>query len=223
MLKSQAQLRKLSKHLQSIREDERKIIAQEIHDELGQALTALKLDLSFCNNQLPDTKETKKIKKGKFPAMLRLIDETIKDTRRISTKLRPSILDDLGLIPALEWQLQEFQKRTKINCEKKLSDKNINIEKNLSTAIFRIFQETLTNIVRHAKAKKVKVSLSKRKGELLLKVEDDGIGIGNKNINGRESLGLLGMKERAIAFGGELLINSSNGKGTIVNAKFPVN
>ncbi len=222
LIESRERLRNLSSHLQAAREEERKQVAREIHDELGQSLTALKLDLSLCSSHFPDTPENKKVINTKMPGILKLVDDTISKVRKISTRLRPSLLDNSGLVPALEWQINEFQKRTNIKCKTKFIDDDSTLDKDMSMAIFRICQESLTNVARHAKAKNVTVILERKNGSLVMEVKDDGIGINESKILNSQSFGLLGMKERAKYFGGKMTINSLKEKGTSVKAEFPV-
>jgi PAS domain S-box-containing protein len=216
---SHEELRALSAHLQSIREEERTLIAREIHDELGQALTGLKMDLSWLFKKLP---EDQKSLFKKIESMSKLIDATIQRVRKISTELRPGVLDDFGLIAALEWQSQDFQSRTGIKCKFNSGLKYINIDPNFSTAVFRIFQETLTNIARHANASKVRIYLKEDNGSFTLRVEDNGRGIREDEVSNPKSLGIMGMRERALFFGGELKIFVKPGKGTTVTLKTPL-
>ena len=215
---SREQLRGLASHLQTAREDEKKRIAFEIHDELGYALTALKLDLAWLAKKAKIKEDvlTKKIKE-----MTELIETTIKKVRTISTQLRPSILDHFGLIAAIEWQASEFQKRTAIRCKVVFEPKDIFLDDPRATAVFRIFQETLTNITRHAKATRVDVSLSKTGGEIELKVVDNGVGIDAGQLNNFKSLGLLGIQERADFLGGVVEIKGEKGLGTSVTLRIP--
>jgi signal transduction histidine kinase len=219
IMKSQEQLRALAARLQSIREEERTSIAREIHDELGQALTGLKMDLSWLENKLPK-KENSLIKKTQ--SMLNLIDSTIQTVRRVSTELRPGILDDLGLIAALEWQAQEFQDRTGIKCEFNSSLEEVELDRDRSTGVFRIFQETLTNVARHSNATQVNIRAEESIRNLILRVKDNGRGITKGEISDKKSLGLLGMRERAHIFGGEVEITGGAGKGTSVTVKIPI-
>ncbi|MGD9489244.1 MAG: PAS domain S-box protein [Calditrichaceae bacterium] len=217
--KSGEQLRNLASHLQTIREEERIMIAREIHDELGQVLTVLKIQLSLLLNKLDGDKFEFK---DKFDSISNLIDQAVESVQRISTKLRPGILDELGLIPAIEWQAQEFQEKTGIICKCSLPPENILIDKTKSTAIFRIFQEALTNVARHANAKKISVIFKQENGHLQLDITDNGDGISQSQINDARSLGLLGMKERAVLLGGTVQINGVSGKGTNVKVIMPI-
>jgi signal transduction histidine kinase len=158
----------------------------------------------------------------KIRMMADLIDATIDSIQKIATELRPSVLDDLGLIAAIEWQAQEFQKRTAIKCEFLKHPVHMEIDEKRSTALFRIFQESLTNVARHAHATHVKVTLAEEEGTAFLEVRDDGVGIKSDEIEAAKSLGLLGMKERAHAFGGEVEFNPAPGGGTIVTVRIPL-
>src|SRR5882762_7327572 len=167
--KSHEQLRALSVYLQHIREDERIRISRQVHDELGQSLTGLKMDLYWLTSRVP--KQLRELH-DKAKAMSAHIDSTIQTVRRISTELRPGILDDLGLVAALEWQAAEFQKRHGIHCTVTSDLKEAILDEDLNTAFFRIFQETLTNVIRHANATKVSVHLQKQRGQLSLEIKD---------------------------------------------------
>lgn len=154
--------------------------------------------------------------------MSQLIDSTIQVVQRLSAELRPGLLDDLGLIAAMEWQAEEFQKRTGIACELSVSSQEINLDQERSTAIFRIFQETLTNITRHASAKKVRVNLAKKGPKLELTIKDNGKGISRQKISDPKSLGLIGIKERVHFLGGEIEIKGIRDKGTTVTVSIPL-
>ena len=213
------QLRSLSAHLESVREEERGNVAREIHDELGQMLTALKIDLSLLTKRLPKEQE---LLFEKTKAMDELVDTAIQTVKRISAELRPGILDDLGLAAALEWQAAEFEELTGIRCEFSSNHKDIVLDPDRSTVIFRIFQETLTNVVRHANATKLKANLKKEAGRIVLRVRDNGIGIEKKQISDPGAFGLIGMRERAHFLGGEVRISGTPGKGTTVAVSIPV-
>jgi PAS domain S-box-containing protein len=216
---SREQLRALSRYLQAAREEERTFIAREIHDELGQELTALKMDLAWLTKQLPQEQSLLIQKTG---AMSDMVDGTIQTVRRVASQLRPGMLDDLGLVAALEWQAGEFQSRTGITCKLDLPEGLSTLGKDQATAMFRIFQETLTNIGRHAHATKVRVALKEQPGCIDLVVRDDGIGITEDQLNDPRSLGLTGMRERVQAFGGTLQFKSVKGKGTSVRLRMPL-
>ena len=217
--KYQKELKDLSIHIQNIREEERTRIARDIHDELGQQLTGLKMDISWINkkmiNDKPDVIE--KIKNA-----LVLIDDTVKSVRRISTQLRPSVLDDLGLISAMEWQTDEFQKRFNIPSSFISNVATVNLHADKITAIFRIYQESLTNILRHSEATKVITSITLENDKLLMKISDNGIGFNETEIKNKKTLGLLGMKERALMLGGHYQIISKPNEGTIVLLELPL-
>ncbi len=218
LIHSRDQLRELSLRLESIREEERTEIARDIHDDLGQSLTALKLDISSIKN---NTKDNDLINKA--VSMLALVDSTIKTVQKVAARLRPGILDDLGLISAMEWQLEEFQTRTGIKCKFKHDDIDMTHDSERSTTLFRIFQELLTNIVRHAKATKVMVRLSVNDEILTLNVRDDGIGISEKNKKDSKSYGIMGINERLIPWNGKFEITGKKGKGTIATVTLPLN
>lgn len=217
---SREQLRNLSAHLQFVREEERAHVAREIHDELGQALTALKMDLSWLGNRLAKGQESL-LQKAK--SMSNLIDANIEIVKRVSTELRPGLLDDLGITAAVEWQTKEFQSRIGIRCRATLDPADIDLDQDRSTAIFRILQETLTNVARHANATRVNVSLKEKGGQLVLRVRDNGKGITQEQISHPESIGLIGIRERVYSWGGEVIINGIPGKGTSVTASIPLN
>lgn len=219
VMRSRSELRNLAAHLQSVQEEARSEIAREIHDEFGQTLTALKMDLSWLQKKLPKGQDAL-LEKTK--SMLALLDQAIQVVRRIATRLRPSVLDDLGLVAAIEWQLQDFQSRTGIKGNFTSRLREGQLDRELSTALFRIFQETLTNIARHASADKVRISVEQKDGDLLLQVSDNGRGISEDKISDPTSLGLLGMRERALLLGGEVRIRGGRGKGTTVAVRVPL-
>ena len=216
--RSQEGLRALAARLQFAREEERAHIAREVHDELGQALTGIKFEIS----RLVKAAASQETLKQSMDSMNRLVDGTIQTVRRIATELRPGVLDDLGLVAAIEWQARDFQNRTGIECEISLPSEDFPLDRDRSTAVFRIFQETLTNVIRHAKATKVSVSLQNQATSLVLEVQDNGRGITDATVQHPKSLGLLGMRERVIPFGGEFHISGSPGMGTRVVVQFPL-
>jgi PAS domain S-box-containing protein len=216
---SRQQLRHLLAHLQSVREDERTRISREIHDELGQSLTALKMDVSWLIKRFGrDQKELRE----KAQRMSKLIDMNIQTVKRISAELRPGLLDELGLTAALEWQAEEFQDRTGIKCELSISPEDITLDRNVSTTIFRVFQETLTNIVRHARAKNVSVNLMEKKGQIVLSVADDGKGLTKSQVSSPKSIGLMGIRERVAFLGGDVKFSGEKDKGTTVTVTIPI-
>jgi len=214
---SSEQLRKLAARLVSVREEERTRITREIHDELGQSLTAVKMDLAWLAGRLPrrNTQMHDRIR-----STLELADSINQAVRRISTDLRPGILD-LGLAAAVEWQVQEFQARTGIQCKLQLLTQE-QFAPDISTALFRILQETLTNVARHAQATRVEVVKQKERDQLVLRISDNGRGFDPEDPSISKSLGLLGMRERAAILGGRVDIASAPGKGTTVTAWIPL-
>jgi PAS domain S-box-containing protein len=214
------EIQKLTGYLENVREEERTRIAREIHDELGQQLTGLKMDAAWINKKISGSADQNI--PGRIATMISLIDETVKTVRRISSELRPGILDDLGLLPALEWQCQEFEKRTGIisKCHAGLDD--YNFDKNLSTNIFRICQEALTNVARHSQATEVETFLTREDDFIKVTIKDNGIGFDMEEVKAKRSLGLVGMRERAMLFQAELAINSEKGKGTMIVLKAPI-
>ena len=214
---SREQLRALTGHLESIREEERTRIAREIHDELGQALTGLKMDLSWFASRLPNQPALAE----KSASMLKLIDSTVHSVRRLSTELRPAILDNLGLIPAIEWLAQEFPKRSGVTCRFRTADDDLSVDEARTTALFRICQEALTNVARYAGATEVQINLEADEKEIALRVTDNGRGITDAEMKGTKSLGLLGMRERARLLGGTLQIEGTSGKGTTLTVRIP--
>jgi signal transduction histidine kinase len=213
---SEDKLRRLAAHLISVREEERAHIAREIHDELGQVLTGIKMEVGWLAKRL---KEPQLLEKT--DSMGKLIDSTVQTVRKIATGLRPEMLDDMGLIAAVGWQAKEFQKRTGIRCRAKLPPES-KFDVDISTTAFRIFQEILTNVARHARATRVDIDLAIDEEALRLEVLDNGVGISEGAQNGRKSLGLLGMQERAMLFGGEVAVTGQPGHGTRVSVTIPM-
>jgi PAS domain S-box-containing protein len=212
------QLRLLAARLEQAREDERTRVARDLHDDIGQILTAIKMDLTHIEKRLsrvPDEVSER------LKSAMNLTDNSLIAVRKVCSALRPAILDDLGLEPAIEWQTSEFSSKTGIRCEVSLPRRKMRLNPATATAIFRIYQECLTNVMRHAQAQIVRVSLYERSGNAYFCVEDDGKGFREAEVSG--SLGLLGMKERAHGCGGELQIESSPGKGTTITLKVPKN
>ncbi len=216
---SEENLRALTDHLQSVREEERARIAREIHDQLGQALTGLKMDLTWVAKRLPG--EHKPLLE-KAESMFELIDDTIQSVRRIASGLRPEVLDQLGLAAAIKWQLRDFQMRTGIRCKYSVPADAIAVDADRSTALFRIFQELLTNVTRHASATRVDVTMQADNGSLVLEVHDNGRGIEEDEIHSSKSLGLLGVRERVLPFSGRFEIAGTQGKGTRATISIPI-
>ncbi|MDR3716368.1 MAG: histidine kinase [Puia sp.] len=213
------ELHALSCHLQNIREEERIQIARDIHDELGQQLTGLKMDVYALNKQI---KTDDKTIQGKFTDILVLIDETVNSVRRISAHLRPSILDDLGLVAALKWQNQEAESRFGIKINFVADQQEINAPAAIATGLFRIYQEALTNAVRHAQAHEIHSSLRITNDRLFLEIKDDGKGIDTDTTGKRKSFGLLGIKERVFVMEGQYELKSEPGKGTCISISVPI-
>jgi PAS domain S-box-containing protein len=216
---SQEALRQLSMHLQSARETERASVAREIHDELGSMLTAIKMNLHWF---------AKRLSAGEAPpaetltTTIGVIDSAINTVQRISTELRPSLLDHLGLWPALEWQLEQFELHSGISCGLKLSTDECAVEIEARTAIFRIVQEALTNVARHARATRVEIEARQETGRLVVEIIDDGIGMPLEKTVRSDSFGLQGMQERARAFDGEVTLRTAPGTGTCVKISIPL-
>lgn len=214
----QEQYRHLSAYLQAVREEERKSLAREIHDELGQALTSIKLDLALLRDEiLHDVPAANK----RIDSMTETIHTTIASVKQIMAKLRPGILDDLGLTAAIEWQAKDFQDHTGIACEVLIDPEDLTVDPDLSTAIFRIFQETLTNAARHAAATRVSACLTKTGNILELQVRDNGKGITREQAKHPKSFGLIGIRERAQYWNGSVDINGTPRGGTTVTVRFP--
>lgn len=213
------ELRQLSAHLLSVREEERSRIAREIHDELGQQITGLKMDVSWMKKKLIDKKNIELVLE-RLDNVSGLLDQTVSTIRRIASELRPSLLDDLGLAAALDWQSKEFQKRFDIPVQSDFQE--LKIDPAITTSLFRIYQETLTNIARHAQATIVNASLQTKNNNIILIITDNGKGFDASSLTHRKTLGLLGMKERTSMIGGILEIKSEPGKGTTVIVSVPV-
>jgi two-component system sensor histidine kinase UhpB len=217
LLRSHAQLRDLAAHLQTIREEERTEIAREIHDDLGQMLAGLKMEL-YCLKP----KVGKKTVENKINSLLKLISKGIDASRRICARLRPVVLDDLGLTAAMAWEAKEFEGRPGIECQMRLRPPDTPTSRDCSTAIYRIFQEALSNIARHAQAKNVKVLLKEEGGCLILEIQDDGMGIEEARVSSSQSLGLVGMRERALAHQGTVVVSGKPRQGTTVRLAVPL-
>jgi PAS domain S-box-containing protein len=216
---SRAQLLLLTQHEQTRREEDRARMAREIHDELGQAMTGLKMDLAWLQKH---TSPKQKNLLQKLRDMSDLVDTTIQDVRRIATELRPGMLDDLGLVAAMEWQVQEFQKRSGIRSRFTSSVEEVALGAEETTALFRILQEALTNVARHASATRVEVSLDEEQGYVRLRVQDNGRGISQSEASGTKSFGLLGIRERVLLRSGDFSIQGTPDQGTTVVVKLPL-
>ena len=216
--RSREELRALSRHLQTIREEEKARIAREVHDELGSTLTALKMDLDWLGEHLesaPGPIAQKRATMGK------LVEAAVAATRRIVTDLRPSILDDLGLAAALRWQATEFAKHTGARVDVDAPETGLHIDRDIALALFRIFQETLTNVARHARATEVAVKLSSNDDALILQIRDNGVGLSENDLRKPTSLGIRGMRERARQLGGDISVSAEPGSGTTVIISIP--
>jgi PAS domain S-box-containing protein len=216
---SQEQLRNLTGRLESIQEEERIRISREVHDELGQELTGVKLELAFLRDQLVQSCPALL---SRIEAITKQVDGTMQSVRKIATALRPVVLDQLGLLPAIEWQAGDFQAKTGITCTLNFYLRAVALPIERSTGVFRIFQEILTNVARHAGASHVDISVQEHKGHLLLSVIDNGRGITEEEVSGSKSLGLLGMRERALLLGGETKIERNPDRGTTVKLRIPM-
>jgi PAS domain S-box-containing protein len=218
------QLRALSESLQRVREEESTRIAREIHDELGSALSGLKWDLEGLDRTIPESADISQSSalREKIGAMQQRIHTTIDAVRRIASELRPSILDDLGLVEAMEWQAERFQARTGIRTHVVSSVETVDLNAQQSTAVFRIFQEALTNVLRHSEATRVDIQVEEEPGWLRITIQDNGRGITDAQKSAAQSLGLLGMQERARLAGGSIEISGEEGKGTVVTMRVPL-
>ena len=216
---SQKDLRELAAATHTIREQEQRRVAREIHDELGQSLTALKMDVAWMLGNLTAGSPSLS---DKLEAMQAQLDATVVATRRISADLRPLMLDDLGLVPAAEWLAQSFSERTGIPCELQIRPPDIELAEPHASALYRILQESLTNVARHAKASRVDVTLERADGALLLTVRDDGQGFRPAESRTHKTYGLLGLRERTVLLGGEASVSSEPGRGTTVKVRIPL-
>jgi PAS domain S-box-containing protein len=216
---SRHQLRQLSAHLQSIREKERTRIARELHDELGQLLTALNTEIVLLKNKIPAGQN---ILSDRAQSMSFLVELTMQTVKRIYMGLRPGMLDHLGLTAAITWQAEEFSRRTGIVCDVSFIPEDMTIDPDLTSTIFRIFQETLTNVQRHAKATKVTVNLKATDDQLEFVVKDNGKGIAEEQLKKPDSFGLMGIKERVYHWGGSEAIVGKIGKGTTITISIPL-
>ena len=218
LLESWEELRRLATRVEEAREDERTSLALELHDTAGQAITALKLDVGQLKKHL---------EQGQAPtpqeldALNDLLDHTADDVRRISSELRPGVLDDIGLDGAIEWQIDELKKRTDLGFSLRLQSEKCQLDYARRTALFRVFQELLTNIVRHAHARSVQVTLERAEDLVTLTVADDGLGVDLEKLEDSGSIGVVGMRERLRPYGGELQYESAPGKGTIARVVMP--
>ena len=216
---SREQLRHLAAHQQAVLEEERRRIARELHDQFGQSLTVLKLDLSWLKKQLPGHTSDKI---EKIDTMSAVIDEAMNNLHAVTAELRPGVLDDFGLVAAVEWQIEEFRHHSGIECRFENNGWEPNLSKEQTTALFRVFQELLTNVMRHADANQVTVTLRKKEDDLLLIVKDNGRGITKEEINHPDSYGLLGIRERLYPWNGHVVFEGHPGQGTHVKVQLPL-
>jgi PAS domain S-box-containing protein len=217
-VRAQEDLAAFATHANAIREQEKSRVARELHDELAQSLTALKMDTIFVRDNLRKDPEGSARKLGDMLAML---DASVAATRRIAADLRPLLLDDLGLMPAIEWLVQNFTQRTGVPCELQ-ADENLELHEPYATAVFRIVQESLVNVAKHSQATKVEVSMARSGAEMTLKVQDNGVGFTAGGTRKPSSLGLVGLRERAQLLKGSVSVESAPGRGTTVRASIPV-
>lgn len=217
--RSTEELQKLGAAAHLVREQEKSRVARELHDELGQSLTALQMDVAWFREKIPRGQEALAAKLDKMQAML---DATVAATRRIAADLRPLMLDDLGLVPAVEWLVEDFSQRSGIRCELAASDAELALPQAHASAVFRIIQESLTNVTKHARASRVEVDIAQEDGYLTVAVRDNGAGFAVDAPRKPDSYGLLGLRERAAFLGGEAVIKSAPGKGTQIVIRLPV-
>jgi len=210
------QLHKLTQYIEKVREEERLTISRELHDDLGQALTAIKIDLGIIKQNVSDKEVVLKINK-----VSTLVSEIIKNVQRITSQLRPQIIDDLGLEAAIEWYTNEFAQRNKVELFLDM-DSDLTISPDASLIIFRIMQESLTNISRHSQATRVDIGLQKTYENITLRISDNGIGITDDEIKSKKSFGIINMKERAASMGGSFEICHGNNSGTIISFSLPL-
>ncbi len=217
--RSKEELHELASAAHQAREQEKSRIARELHDELGQALTALQMDVAWCRAKMPQGQDGMAMRLERMEALL---ETTVAATRRISADLRPLMLDDLGLLPALEWLVESFTKHTGVPCELAVNNQELELPDIQATAVFRAVQESLTNIAKHARASRVDVAIEHADSQLTISVRDDGVGFSPEDSHKPNSYGLLGLRERAALLGGEALVTSAPGRGTQVKVRFPV-
>jgi len=222
--KSHEELRLLVNRHQISIEEERTNIARDLHDELGQTLTVLKIDIAMLRKRLTSGKEmSEQMINDEFTSINKTVDKIATSAKQISSGLRPEALDDLGIFEAIQWQALEFEKRNKIICQLHLPDEQIELTKELSIALFRIVQEGLTNVARHAFADQVQIYIDFRDDVLFLEILDDGKGIDEEKIRSSKSLGIIGLRERVQLLQGQFSISKATGGGTKVSIRIPIN
>lgn len=220
LIASRQKLQELTGHIEDVREEERKHIARELHDEMGQILSLLRIDLVQLSSEL-DTALPQS--QSKLTDIMLMLDQVTDSARTISENLRPGMLDVLGLAAAIQHHVEKLMGNTPIHFELKMNQEEFNLDSKTATAVFRIFQESITNAIRHAQAKNINIKLARLGQELILVVQDDGCGMAEKVPGQRHGFGILGMQERVKLLGGELLIESTQGQGTRIEANFPIN
>lgn len=220
---SRERLRELAAHLEAAREEERRTIAAALHDDVGQLLTSIRLELSGAVDAYRHTATKPHLEvTDRLQAAAGLVDLAVDVIRRLSSDLRPPILDQVGLIAAVRWEAALFEKRTGIRCRVSMRRREIDLPADKATALYRIFREALTNVARHAKAGAVSVTVRASNGVVLLRVRDNGVGIRDQDVHNPAALGILGMRERALAIGGQVRISHGRGRGTDVQVTLPV-
>ena len=217
--KTQEELRQLSLQTEKIREEEKCEISRKVHDELGQLLTAMKMDLLQLDKKLPQ--ESSELHRSAH-SIVGLVDDTIKSVQGIAMELRPPILDAFGLCEAIAWQADEYKKRYEILFELDCVQKGLALDKDLEVTLFRIFQESITNVVRHSQASQVKVTMHREKDQVVMRIQDNGVGIQKDKIGNSNSIGLIGIRERIRSWGGDVQFTGTAGKGTVVEVRVPV-
>jgi len=215
---SNEQLRQLAAHLQSVREEERTLIARDIHDELGQALAALKMDIVWLYERYGDHAEI--LAKGR--SMESIVNDTILAVKRICSELRPALLDHFGLGAAMEWQAEEFHKRSGVECRVSLEPADLSVDNQYAIVLFRIFQEALTNVIKHAGATLVESVLTLEDNRVVLAIHDNGVGITGPPVSGPGSFGIIGMRERLYSLGGTIMVNGKKNRGTTLTVIIPI-
>lgn len=223
LVDSQNQMKKFASHLQTVREEERVMLASEIHDELGQILIALKIDLGLLKQKVLKSSKNKAVEEilTKFENVFELVDNTINTTRKIMTDLRPEVLYMLGFIEGVKFYSKKFEERHKIKCKFETPVTELTLNFDQSVALFRVFQEALTNVVRHSKATEVTIKLNKSESKLTFEIDDNGVGFKNNIKLKPDTYGIIGMRERVLLFDGELLITGRPGKGTKIKVEMP--
>jgi len=216
--RSRDELQQLGAAAHMTREQEKSRIARELHDELGQLLTMLQMDVAWCKEKQPARNEAFAAKLDRMEALLK---STIAATRRIAADLRPLMLDDLGLVPSIEWLVENFAQRTGIACELTVAERDLDLPQEQASAIFRIVQESLTNIAKHAQASHADITVEEEGGLLVVRIEDNGVGFATHAPRKPQSFGLFGLRERASLLGGDATVTSAPGKGTVVEVRIP--